>query len=47
MSYLMKKLIFLSVMLFSQPGWCTDAIGGMVEKQPLNIAAVNMFLIFS
>lgn len=46
MSYLMKKLIFLSVMLFSQPGWCTDAIGGMVEKQPLNIAAVIMFLIF-
>ncbi len=42
----MNKLFFLIIILFSQTGWCADAIQGEVEKQPLNIAAVIMFLIF-
>ena len=42
----MNKLFFLIAILFSQTGWCADAIQGEVEKQPLNIAAVIMFLIF-
>ena len=42
----MNKLFFLITILFSQTGWCADAIQGEVEKQPLNIAAVIMFLIF-
>ena len=42
----MNKLFFLITILFSQTCWCADAIQGEVEKQPLNIAAVIMFLIF-
>ncbi len=42
----MKRLVFFCTLLFSEAGWCTDAIQGAVEKQPLNISAVIMFLIF-
>lgn len=42
----MKSLFILSSFLFSQLARCADAITGEVEKQPLNIAAIIMFLIF-
>ncbi|MEE9356637.1 MAG: cation acetate symporter [Methylococcaceae bacterium] len=42
----MKRLICLNTLLFSQCGWCTDVIDRTVEKQPLNLSAVIMFLIF-
>ncbi|MEE9413386.1 MAG: cation acetate symporter, partial [Methylococcales bacterium] len=42
----MKRLIALSTLLFSQIVWCSDAIQTVVEKQPLNVPAVIMFLVF-
>ncbi len=42
----MNRLIFLGILLFSQSGWCRDVIDETVEKQPLNLSAVIMFLIF-
>ncbi len=42
----MRFLFFVSTTLFSPVGWCTDALEGIVEKQPLNVSAVIMFLIF-
>ena len=42
----MKIIIFLLTLLFSQAGWCVGAIEGEVVKQPINQAAIIMFLIF-
>ncbi len=42
----MRTLFLLIGSLFSSLAWCTDTIQGEVEKQPLNISAVIMFLIF-
>ena len=42
----MKYLFFLSTIIFTKTAWSADVIQGAVEKQPLNIAAVIMFLIF-
>ncbi len=42
----MKILIFLSASIFSSIGLSAEAIEGVVEKQPLNVSAVIMFLIF-
>ena len=42
----MKLLIVLLSLFLSQQGFCSDVIQGEVETQPLNIAAVVMFLIF-
>lgn len=42
----MRFLTFVSTVVFSQAGWCTDTLEGTVEQQPLNISAVIMFLIF-
>lgn len=42
----MKFLFFLSVSLFSSAGLCVNVIEGVAEKQPLNVSAVIMFLIF-
>ncbi len=42
----MRGQLFLVMILFSSVGNCTDAITGEVEKQPFNLSAVIMFLIF-
>jgi len=42
----MRMQLFLAMILFSSYGSCTDAITGEVEKQPFNLSAVIMFLIF-
>jgi cation/acetate symporter len=42
----MKRLFPFIFILVSSQGFCTDVIQGEVEKQPLNISAVIMFLIF-
>ena len=42
----MKLLFSLCMILFSSTGLGADSFGGSVEKQPLNVSAVTMFLIF-
>ena len=42
----MKVRLFLLLFLFSSYGHCAEAITGEVERQPLNAAAVVMFMIF-
>jgi cation/acetate symporter len=42
----MKVIFFLSASFFSSIGLCAGVIDAMVEKQPLNVSAVIMFLIF-
>ena len=42
----MKTQLFLLLFLFSSYGQCSEAITGEVEQQPLNVAAVVMFMIF-
>ncbi|MFK8067763.1 MAG: cation acetate symporter [Gammaproteobacteria bacterium] len=42
----MKTLFLFIGSFFSSFAWCADAIQGEVQKQPLNISAVIMFLIF-
>ncbi|MCK5830873.1 MAG: cation acetate symporter [Methylococcales bacterium] len=42
----MKGTFIIIGILFSQYGWCAGAIEGDVEKQPINIPAIIMFLLF-
>ena len=42
----MKAQLFLLLFLFSSYGHCGEAITGEVEQQPLNVAAVVMFMVF-
>lgn len=42
----MNAQLFLLLFLFSSYGHCGEAITGEVERQPLNVAAVVMFMIF-
>lgn len=42
----MKGAFFIIAILFSQHGWCAGAIEGDIEKQPINISAILMFLLF-
>ena len=42
----MKTQLFLLLFLFSSYGQCSEAITGEVQQQPLNVAAVVMFMIF-
>ena len=42
----MKLLFSLCMTLFTSIGLGADSFGGSVEKQPLNVSAVTMFLIF-
>lgn len=42
----MKKQLFFLSFLFSSYGHCADPLRGEIEKQPLNLSAIIMFLIF-
>ncbi len=42
----MKLLFFLCTTLLSQMGWCSEATQNSMEKQPLNVSVVVMFLVF-
>ena len=42
----MKTQLFLLLFLFSSYGQCGEAITGQVEQQPLNVAAIVMFMVF-
>ncbi len=42
----MKKQLFFLSFLFSSYGHCADPLTGEIEKQPLNLPAIIMFLIF-
>lgn len=45
MKHHFNKLLFLALAGFSQFAFA-DAIGGEVQKQPLNVAAISMFVLF-
>ncbi|BCG63585.1 MAG: cation/acetate symporter [Methyloprofundus sp.] len=42
----MKILLLIMPLIFTSNAWSADAITGAVQQQPLNIAAIIMFLIF-
>ena len=41
-----RLMALLSIAAFAPGAWAAEALTGAVQKQPLNVAAILMFVVF-